>query len=459
MMKLTTEEPGGYTAGGTYTGSPTETLTGIINGTIEYVFTPATSGDDAGYGPSSCTLTGATITDTNVNTRLPSSRAPLTSGSDPYFDAYFQCWVLDGSFYTISGWGAFGDGSYTAGSLKFPNATQWTNLNDSASLLPCAFAVYGSDRNGGGLPDGFNPDATYLPGFLVKSKYAEVILLTAPSHDFARPCGTKDAETIDQTTITTCYGADSPCNLGSLRWGDLPAPCAAGAWNDNFPKGDWLLVTWNFNFRQTPLTVTGAWSGITLDQHCSQYLPCCPAVVYVTPNGETSANSTTIDFSSATGSGNLALDDCYGSRISVAPMQWMVDPLWQVPIQSEACHSGAGQWIEDDGSGHIDGDADNVYYYPQRPWEEARASVPGGAPGLPSGCYLPAMSVSDINTNGSYPPEPNRVVYPPNGGACFSPVWTWALNRAANIAAGHRFSCDYADPFAVCGDNTELEPP
>jgi hypothetical protein len=429
--------------------------------TGDYVFNwnPVTSGDTY---PSSCTFTG-TYSDSTTNTGAILGQ-PLTTiyGTGivyaPYFDFNFLVYgeVSCGGGevgYDIVGYGAFG------GDVWAFNASQWTNLADASALLPGAFAAYGSAGGGGGLsvtlPACSDGGGTYLPGYLIKSKYAEVILLSAPSHDFDRPCGPKDAATIDQATITTCYGADSPCNLGSLRstttWGGLANPCPTDGWNDNHPKGDWLMVNWAFNFRQTPLSVTGAWSGVTFTPLCSMFMPCCPAVVYLSNGGESSTNSQTFTLPA------LTLDDCYGALWAMAPMQWMTDPLWQVPRMSEACHTASGQWTEDDGSGH--GDTDSIFYYPQRPFEEARISVPSGAPALPSNCYLPGMSVSDINTLGSYPTEPNRVIYPPVSGQCFQGAWVIALNRAATIAASTRFSCDYADPFAVCSDNTELAPP
>jgi hypothetical protein len=394
-----------------------------------------------GYADSSYAAT--TLAGYGVSSKILG--APLTSGSDPYFDFRFKNWRVytldDTSYYDISGWGGYAP-SWA------PNATQWTDLLDSSSLMPCAFAAYNSlyDQLTGGEDSG----GLYYQGYLHKSKYAEVILLTAPSHDFDRPCGAKDAETVDQTSIS-CYNPDAP---GSLRWPGCGNPCPDDGWNDNYPKGDWCLAEWTFDFRDAPGAVTGSWSGISLTQQCSTFVPCCPASVFISNNAEEGGNSQTFTIPA------LALDDCYGAQLNMAPMQWMTDPLWQVPAPPCAHYLDAGfEWLEDDGSGLAD--SPPIYYYPQRPWEECRTSVPGGAPALPSGCYLPALDVATINTAGSYAAAAasGQVIQPPTFGQCWMPWWTWAINRQNNIAAAGRFSCDYADPLAVCGDDTELAPP
>ena len=431
--------PGDFTS-----GTETVALTDpSLTGTCTFTWTPATSGDDAGIGPASCSASGTfsdglTYTGNVLGAPLCASECDYAYGA--YWDSNYKVWSPSGmdDSWIVIGYGAFNNGSATTGGIAFPNATQWTDKNDSASLLPGAFAAYASATGGGGLVDGFNADARYLPGYLIKSKYAEVILLTAPSHDFARPCGTKDEETIDQTTIPTCYGPDSPCNLGSLRWSgvmDCPVPPATnGQWNDNRPKGDWILASWSTNFRSTE----GGAVTPSATQQCSSFVPCCPAVVYLTNGGETSENSQTTGIDGFPSlPGPLGLDDCYGALWQMNPYQWMGDPLWQVPAMSEECHLAGGQWHEDDGSGLPDGDG--IYYYPQRPREEARLTVPSGAPALPGGCALPTAAT----------------IPQPLGGQCFSPVWVWDLNRRSAT----RFSCDYADPFAVCSDDAEIEPP
>lgn len=391
--------------------------------------------------------------------------APLTTGSDAYCDArHANFSAPEGCSQPVS-YGA---------SSPYPHATQWSNDLDASCCLPGAFAAY----NTMSIPGAFcGPGGPYFGDHLIRSKYAEVILLTQPSHNFARPCGSKDAETIDQTTITTCYGADSPCNLGDLRWSDLTVPCATGAWNDNFVKGDWCLLTWSFNYRdvgentrlRTQATddhsgtpgdgmdvceynaglaqlrpTTGPWSAINCSQQCSAFVPCCPAVVYLTPNGESSTNSQTF------APDNLTLDEFYGSQWQQIPQQWMTDPLWQRPVISEEAHTDGKAWLEDDGTGRDD--TDTEAYYPQRPYEEARCALPSGAPTLPSGCYLGVLSVDDINSGSTA----GNIVPPPAAGSCWMPVWLWAINRLNNTDG--RFSCIYNDPMAVCEDDPEVEP-
>ena len=195
-----------------------------------------------------------------------------------------------------------------------------------------------------------------------------------------------------------------------MRWSGIENPCPVppadgGEWNDNYPKGDWCLVEWNFNYRdigeatriQTggtgdtsgntlceanpdetiPRPVTGPWSAITCTQECSQFIPCCPAVVYISNNGESSANSQTFTIP------KLGLDDTYGSRWQMAPFQWMTDPLWQAPQPPCDHESEDGfQWLEDDGSGLTDETRRNIIT-PSNRGKNAAAHCPMARPRSP----------------------------------------------------------------------------
>ncbi len=93
-------------------------------------------------------------------------------------------------------------------------------------------------------------------------------------------------------------------------------------------------------------------------------------------------------------------------------------------------------------------------YYPMRPWEEARTTVPSGAPALPSGCFLdPApLSVSDINASVS-----GNIISPPANGSCPAPMpWFINLKQQACIADAGSFAGDYA---AAAEDRTLDLPP
>ncbi len=395
--------------------------------------------------------------------------APNPAGYDQYFDFRHITWQQVADETCPDCWRPM---LYGASAPPWaPYATQWTDEMDAASLPAGAFRQYNHFSEGLTC---CGPDVTYFQGYLVGNKYAEVVLLGAPSHDFARPCSAKDAETIDQDLLSP------PCTTlppsGTLRWPDAPVPCPAppdsgGEWNDNTPKGDWCLYECKFNFRDIgedtrirsvnpdPLTelnvceynpdlpiirpITGPLYEMNCTQHCSQFIPCCPAVVYISNNAESSANSQTFTIP------KLGCDDTYGALWQEVIQQWMTDPLWQPP--KPPC-GWDGAWLEDDGSGQSD--TDDTRYYPQRPWEEARCSLPDGAPALPDGTYIGCLNVADQNDSVA-----GNTCSPPSPGICYIPWWFYAINRANTIAGAGRFACEYADPLAVCDDDPEIEPP
>ncbi len=491
----------------------------------DWTWTPSGSGQ----GSYSYSFTN-TIPDTSPQDgRILGKPNPYGPGADPWWDSMHQIYGINGSGHVdIFYWG---DSAPT----YCPGATQWTDDVDAASLLPGASASFNF------LTDLANEDETppYKREMLVKSKWAEVILLTAPSHNYGRPWGYRDSLLRDQTTVDctgdptyadqygnllfpTCPGIDgqvtitaatnaSPIQLSfsrptGLRTGDkidvsgclgntaangsnqtitviddlnvtIDGSAGNGAytgsgiaishgaptyeWNDNQPKGDWCLITWANDFR-TPATIAPV-----VSQQSSSFLPCCPAVVYITPQdgsqpvGETNGSNNSQSFPHP----NLDCDSCYGSLWQSMPKQWMTDPLWQRPVKpcdKTGTMDDGMAWTEDDGSGLPDQpppDMPALEYFPQRPWEECRAEPPIGAPALPFGF---SMIRNDCATGvpgcdpGTQPPSAPGPGTPPNG--YWMVPWIWSANRILNVQLGHRFSCDYADPMAVCSDNSESSP-
>ena len=266
---------------------------------------------------------------------------------------------------------------------------------------------------------------------------------------------------------------------GTRGWASSPTS-ADPQWDTNAPQGDFCTVTWTYNYRDigenerihgihdglgtscsppddpnplNPRPNTGAWSGITTATNRYVPLPCCPLIAFVTPNGEQCFNSMGFPVTS------LSCDEDYGSLWQSIPRQWMADPLWQAPPRP--CTLVAqDEWIEDDGTGRSDaqaGDGHHIMYYPMRPWEECRTNTPAGAPAMPAGILLGALSVTELNQS----PQPaGNVFYPPAPGALCQPApgvpyppWVIYLNQQANILANGRFSCHYANPDASCGDD------
>jgi hypothetical protein len=97
-----------------------------------------------------------------------------------------------------------------------------------------------------------------------------------------------------------------------------------------------------------------------------------------------------------------------------------------------------------------------TFYYPQRPWEEARLTVPAGAPALPSGMYLSGLTVAQINAGATT----GINFTPPEAGFCYAPGLPWITwtNEIACVAGAGRFACEYNDPENVCVHEVEFEP-
>lgn len=433
---------------------------------------------------------------------------PTPAGYDAYWDAQFPNCATVGPP-NILEWGAYSP-------YWCPQATKWIDATIAPTLYAGAFA-------------------SYAHGILYKSKWAEIILLTAPSYNFGRPWGYRDSKLHDQSTVN-CHniGGGGDCNTPYInQYGDLLFPSCPGidgrniiaaatnaspiqitltrpaglrtgdqvdisgctgntaangsawtitvidafnftidgstgngtydagsgyavstgapsyAWDDNQPKGDWCLMTWTWDQRTSPSGPTST----TQSQQCSKFVPCCPAVVYITPQdgsqpvGETNGSSNSQSFPHP----NLALDECYGSLWQSIPKQWMTDPLWQRPVIPCDLLNGPdcappGSWNEDDGSGLMDDPISQHYYFPQRTWYECRVTVPAGAPALPA----PFTLTNNINDVGTTPPG--------QGVGAYVAWWVIAANRAETVAINGRFACEYADPMAVCADDSDVSP-
>ncbi len=117
---------------------------------------------------------------------------------------------------------------------------------------------------------------------------------------------------------------------------------------------------------------------------------CGPLVVVCTPNGE--SGSVSVGFPSAAGDGRYGYLGWLGLR------QWMTDPLWQAP--AVPCAQRESTTYREDASGscgldpslpRASGDMTIDYY--TRPYEEALAALPSGAPALPAGLRLGCVNL------------------------------------------------------------------
>ncbi len=224
----------------------------------------------------------------------------------------------------------------------------------------------------------------------MKQKWVEAMLFDRPSHNFSRPCGSVDRCSIDQTTIVCdSFAGDlrwpnAPCNCNdsTATAGPTPTDCPTDAgcsplpissiykWDDNTIKGDYVIRVLSYNYRDvgeiarlraqyelwrdvdtgcdlslltypdvirsgSPLTE------ISVTQHCAQFDNCNPVPITLAPLA-------------------LTIDEHYTSFAYRDIQQWMVDPLWQMPV-----------------------DCDDDPFTGDPPYEEARCTLPGG---LTLGC-------------------------------------------------------------------------
>lgn len=275
---------------------------------------------------------------------------------------------------------------------------------------------------------------------------------------------------------------------------------ALGYWcNDDNPKGEYIYAQWQFNYRDyqerdrvnaqyiacgsceeaepadmTPIRqyqadhgMLRAVSTIGFISECLTFTPCCPSVIGASPNGEVFPNGAIFDDFA-----NFAPDDRYGARWQAAFIQHMPDLLWQPPHKPCADCSPHPKptvcgWHEDNGTCAADSctddcdvDPDNpdgAYYYPQRPWVEARQGVTtinGTTPTLPAGVVIGFLTLGDLDA--VTPPDGN--VLPPPGvvGSTGSypaqsvTPWGIYLRELSCVCAAGRFLADYEADGVSC---------
>lgn len=315
----------------------------------------------------------AVTTDTPLTGKIIG--APLTAGYKPFWNKDFKNWIFgfppgytgDNPIWYVNSNGAFSP-------YWCPSATDWTNARDAAGYYPGAWAA---TANGG----------------LLGCKWAEIYLFAKPSHNFARPCGSKDRCTKDQTTINCVTNPEgsyrfptAPCDCDDAERQAGPNPptdCPSKSsgcpetkvadykWNDSGPKGNFIVTQYFYDYRDigenarlqqayldrvnqnnqraidtTPdfpyppcqilFPVAQVRNGnplknIICTDSCVTIHPCAPAVLYCSPNTESFEHGYSFPFNRG-----VAPDAKYGSRWNLHFLQWMPDPLFQGP----ACPCG-----------------------------------------------------------------------------------------------------------------------
>lgn len=174
---------------------------------------------------------------------------------------------------------------------------------------------------------------------------------------------------------------------------------------------------------------------------CLRFTQCDPAVICISPNGETWPNGITYEFPAAS---DVVPDELYGGPLwqsvpIVAQTNWMTQTPAK-PCVEDVTYSGG--WVSDDGTCKTDGV--NKYY--QAPWlVEPVASLFTGQPSLPAGEYVGWLSISDMN-NVSLP-DGNITPNPPKGGDSLALPFDWLGNTKACIEAVGRFADIYKTYF------------
>lgn len=353
---------------------------------------------------------------------------PVPAGYERYFDEHHINIILrdcgSGLFYDTLSIGSFAPD-------WCPNATRWMTLADGQ------WGYHGAWWNHGFSPSTVAPGGPF-GGRAAKTIWAETIMFAKPSHNFARPCGPNDADAIDQPTASCDEGTGDL--TGTLRWpsaADCPEPVTSGyEWNDLGVKGDFVFKAWAYDFRDIAIDpslrpVTEELKTFTAEQECITWIPCCPSVAVICPDGLDFGwtNAVYCDMPA------IVLDEQYGAFWQGRIEQWMRDPLWQVPAQ---CPTG-GDWLIDDGTGTTG------QWFPA--FEECRTAVPSGAPTYPSGLGVNYTGyVAALNAGGDTIPE----CEPPAHNVCFDPArpeigcWNTQTNQEAN--------CTWDIPAVECDD-------
>lgn len=307
------------------------------------------------------------------------------------------------------------------------------------------------------------------------------------------------------------------------------------AWNDNGFKGDYGVVAWETNFRDmgeyvrisgqnewlktdwkcgeidgegnpvycfggsdlppggNPRSLQSQWglnqevTSVSCSGSCLQFVPCCPMVICISPNGEDFAKSQLDSFDSyiVTEQGDyivmedgtpfiieknalggktypfptgFRLDSQYGAYWAAQVTQHTVDPFWVKPptpcYYNESYNLHIDNWIQDDGSCLADVIDPCTGYYPYPPMVEFRCSQPDGSPTLKAGCYIGVLPQGSVNIAthplgivSNYPFNGDPKDYPNS-----FPYLPWVVYNAETVCACNhgQFDLDYAGNGIYC---------
>lgn len=350
-----------------------------------------------------------------------------------------------GGFYQIS---ALGSDTLTLGTKVYNVPAGWQSKSGDTSacfgrmLYPDAPGMDFIDET---LEVGGRVAVTVTnnsPAILTTATVQKYLSITAPEN-----CDILDGNMVflansvltrmDDTHFTTTTGFAS---IETAKWIVPHGATDKYKFADSRSKGDYVFRTWLVSLDTESVLEHSQ------TDNCLATSPCGPSVAVVTPNGETPGNGNRHDFPSSINNGELWLGQV---------QMWMQDPFWQQPHTPVASDSLGGYvggtdimiWREDDGSCAADskeagGGGENIYhmFYPQRPYVEARCTVP-----TISGTAPPALPV-DITTVAD--PVPQASIADAEGplvNAISLPVPRWITYLAEKqcVDGAGRFTNDY----------------
>jgi hypothetical protein len=301
--------------------------------------------------------------------------------------------------------------------------------------------------------------------------------------------GVWSVDSVSGTSITAHKVASLPVSFSYAAWeanpiiGKLRYPSAGACdpkWNSD-SQGDYVRCTYEFNYRDFQERLRFVLDDGTdgPDAGCSG----CTAggspirkhqATHGMPREVSSFSAAQMNYAAsrcpvlkpADFPGTFTVDETYGSLWQSVVVQWMPELYWQSPHKScgliledgDDTQDPLNYWSEAPSGTDFcpsDGAPPDTYYFPQRPWVECRISVPAGAPSLPAGIYVNALSLSDLDTSGS---PPGGVLYVPPGpsGGIAVPdetlltPWKIHAGECSCIGAAGRFGPDYSEQGVVC---------
>ena len=348
--------------------------------------------------------------------------APMVAGYEAHFDFRAEVWRKcnsgAGDQWYVRGYGAPAPGHIPK------TATHWTNWNQA---------------NQWGRRGAF---VIHFPGVRVAQKWAETKEQRL-SRNYARPCG---ADT-------------SPAS---------PACVTDDPWSDDRSKGDYTRHEWGYDRRdigervrmvtascqpgyntprpeQSAHGIEQAVNSFTCYTACRSPGICSPAVLCISPNGETFANGVT------TGLGSVTADDVYGDQWQGIFIQSVDDPLWVIPPVPVGW---GGQWLRDNGGCQTDTGSARYYAMPRQ--VEARCAKPDGAPDMPAGYDNSFLTFAEFEfatpagRNKSFPPLP--LLTDSAGGPIPIPTsWSILTAQESCVCLPGVFAGTYAADGVKCG--------